>query len=388
MGAGQSERLVAIGLMSGTSMDGIDAALIETDGRDFVQPRGFFSQPYDEPMRARLRAAIAAALDMERPAAHAQIDAVARDLTLAHAAAVKALLAQTGVAAADVALVGFHGQTIAHRPDRRWTWQIGDGGLLARETGIACVHDFRSADVASGGQGAPLAPAYHRALVSGFRSEGPVAVLNLGGVGNITWFTGEEWTTSAEADKWATSAEADKWGSFDTGPGNALIDDWVRAATGASHDADGALAASGKVDTSVLAALAGNAWFALPPPKSLDRNAFDPAPARALAAADGAATLTAFTAQSIALALRHVPVTPQRLLVCGGGRHNPTLMAMIADRTGVPTEPVESAGWNGDALEAEAFAYLGVRSLRGLPISFPQTTGVCTPMTGGAISRP
>ncbi len=379
MSGGASESLLAVGLMSGTSMDGIDAALIATDGHDAVAPRAFHSIAYDEPMRARLRAAIDAALTMERPAPHAEIEAVARDLTLAHAVAVRELLAQAGVAARDVALVGFHGQTIAHRPDRGWTWQIGDGGLLAAETGITVVHDFRSADVARGGEGAPLAPAYHRALVSGFRSEGPVAVLNLGGVGNITWFAGADW---------ATSAAADNWGSFDTGPGNALIDDWVRRRTGLSHDADGALAAVGRVDAGVLAALAGNGWFALPPPKSLDRNAFDPAPAAGLSLEDGAATLAAFTAESVALALRHVPVRPRRLLVCGGGRHNPTLMAMIAAHTGVATQPVEAAGWNGDALEAEAFAYLGVRALRGLPISFPQTTGVDVPLTGGVVTRP
>lgn len=370
MSSGASESLLAVGLMSGTSMDGIDAALIATDGHDSVTPLAFHSVAYDEPMRARLRAAIDAALAMDRPALHADIDAVARDLTLAHAAAVRELLAQAGVVARDVALVGFHGQTIAHRPDRRWTWQIGDGALLARETGITVVHDFRSADVARGGQGAPLAPAYHRALVSGFRAEGPVALLNLGGVGNITWFAG------------------DNWGSFDTGPGNALIDDWVRRRAGLSHDADGALAAAGSVDAAALAALAGNGWFALPPPKSLDRNAFDPAPVAQLGLEDGAATLAAFTAESVALALRHLPLRPLRLLVCGGGRHNPTLMAMIAAHTGVPTQPVEAAGWNGDALEAEAFAYLGVRALRGLPISFPQTTGVDVPLTGGVVARP
>ena len=369
MSTGASESLLAVGLMSGTSMDGIDAALIRTDGHDLVEPLAFHSTAYDEPMRARLRAAIAAALTMERPAPHAQIDAVARDQTLAHAAAVRELLAQAGVAAADVALVGFHGQTIAHRPDRRWTWQIGDGALLARETGITVVHDFRSADVASGGQGAPLAPAYHRALVSGFRAEGPVAVLNLGGVGNITWFAGEN------------------WGSFDTGPANALIDDWVRAEAGLSHDAGGALAASGSVHERVVAAMADLPWFDLAPPKSLDRHDFSLGAARGLSLADGAATLTAFTAETVALALRHVPERPLRLLVCGGGRHNATLMAMLAARTGVQTLPVEAAGWNGDALEAEAFAYLGVRTLAGLPISFPQTTGVAAAMPGGVISR-
>lgn len=363
-----SEILLAVGLMSGTSMDGIDAALIRTDGEDLVEPLAFHSTGYDEPMRARLREAISIALTMPRPAPQPIIDAVARDLTLAHAKAVKALLKTAGVGVGEVDLIGFHGQTIAHRPDRGWTWQIGDGALLARETGIATVHDFRSADVASGGQGAPLAPVYHRALVSQFRAEGPVAVLNLGGVGNITWFAG------------------DRWGSFDTGPANALIDDWVREQAGLSHDAGGTLAASGQVHEPAVAAMAALPWFDLAPPKSLDRHDFSLTPARGLSLADGAATLTAFTAETVRLALKHVGQTPLRLLVCGGGRHNAALMAMIAARTQVPTCPVEDAGWNGDALEAEAFAYLAVRSHKRLPISFPQTTGCAAPMTGGVLT--
>ncbi len=218
--------MLALGLMSGTSMDGIDAALIDTDGEAAVRRIAFATTPYDEPFRARLRAALAAALALDRPGPHETIDAVAEELTVRHAAAVMALLADAGIAAADVAVVGFHGQTVAHRPDRGWTWQIGDGARLAELTGIATVSDFRSADVAAGGQGAPLAPGYHRALVAALGPE-PVAVLNLGGVGNITWFG-------------SGSSDERSWGSFDTGPGNALIDDWVRAETGRSHDDGGA----------------------------------------------------------------------------------------------------------------------------------------------------
>lgn len=357
--------VLAVGLMSGTSMDGIDAALIRTDGESVVERLAFTGVSYEEPFRAELRAAMVAALGLNEPGSHATIDGVARELTLRHAAAVSAVLAEAGTAASEVALIGFHGQTVAHRPERGWTWQIGDAGLLAQLTGIAVVSDFRSADVAAGGQGAPLAPAYHGALVAPLLSDGPVAVLNLGGVGNITWFGGDD------------------WGSFDTGPGNALIDDWVRAEDGLSHDAGGAIAGTGHVHDDVLTNMLDLDWFDAPPPKSLDRADFSTGPVRGLSLADGAATLTAFTAATVAEALRHVPVRPRRLLVTGGGRHNATLMRMLAERTGVPALPVEAVGWDGDALEAEAFGYLAVRSLRGLAISYPQTTGVQKAITGG-----
>ena len=360
--------MLAIGLMSGTSMDGIDAALIETDGEALNRRIGFHFVPYDAAMRDRLRAAAVLAQGVERPGPDAMIDAVARDLTLAHAGAVAALLVATGTPAGAVGVIGFHGQTVAHRPERGWTWQIGDGALLARATGIRTVSDFRSADVAGGGQGAPLAPGYHRALAVGL--ERPLGVLNLGGVGNLTWFG------------------ADSWLSFDTGPGNAPIDDWVRAATGATHDEGGALAATGTVHADVLDTMLDNPWFDTAPPKSLDRDAWDVQAVRGLSPADGAATLTAFTAATVALALRHVPQPPRRLLVTGGGRHNPALMCMLAERTRVPAEPVEAVGWQGDELEAQAFAWLAVRVLAGKPTSWPETTGVPVPTGGGTISQP
>ena len=366
--------MLAIGLMSGTSMDGIDAALIDTDGEAAVRRVGFHFAPYDDAMRARLRGACAAALAMARPGPHGGIEAATTALTDAHADAVTALLAATGTAAAAVGVVGFHGQTVAHRPERGWTWQIGDGGRLARATGIRTVSDFRAADVAAGGEGAPLAPGYHRALARGL--ERPLGVLNLGGVGNLTWFGGGD------------GGDADAWGSFDTGPANAPIDDWVRAATGASHDAGGALAAAGTVHADVLDALLDNPWFDRAPPKSLDRDDFTAAAARGLSPADGAATLTAFTAATVTLALGHVPVRLERLLVTGGGRHNATLMRELAVRTGVRVEPVEAAGWHGDELEAQAFAWLAVRVLAGLPTSWPATTGVRAPVCGGRIDLP
>jgi anhydro-N-acetylmuramic acid kinase len=356
---------LAIGLMSGTSMDGIDAALIETDGEGIVTPFAFMFFPYEPDFRHRLRAATARALELHAPCRDALIDAVEQESTGLHAMAVHRLLAATQTRRDDVAVIGFHGQTVAHRPNRKWTWQIGDGATLKVATRIPVAFDFRSADVAAGGQGAPLAPGYHRA-----RSEAlgrPLGVLNLGGVGNLTWF-----------------ADDGRWGSFDTGPGNALIDDWVRTHTGRNYDEDGTVAASGMVHDNVLMTLADNPWFDAPPPKSLDRNAWDIGALRGLSPGDGAATLTAFTAETVRLALGHVPPIG-RLLVTGGGRLNPVLMAEIATRCGVACDPVESVGWNGDALEAEAFAWLAVRVLDGKVLSWPETTGVPMPMVGGRL---
>ena len=361
--------MLAIGLMSGTSLDGIDAALIETDGEGEVRPLAFRGEPYSDAAREQLAAATALALTFDRPRASPDIVAAGELIDRTHAFAVHKLLRDAGVAAADVAVIGYHGQTVAHRPDRGWTWQIGDGAVLARATGIAVVSDMRSADVAAGGQGAPLLPVYHAALTAGL--ERPVAVLNLGGVGNVT-FVGADGALVA----------------FDTGPANGLIDSWVEAETGARYDADGALAASGHVDEAVLTAMLDHPYFAAPPPKSLDRNDFTIQPARGLSAADGAATLTAFTAATVAEALDQLPARPKRLIVAGGGRHNPTLLRMIGERTGIAPEASDTLGWDGDAMEAEGFAYMAVRTLKGLPISFPGTTGVPHPLPGGRVDRP
>ncbi len=358
---------LVIGLMSGTSADAVDAALIETDGADHVRPLAFHERPYSPAERAIIRGAAKAALGMARPGPNAEIAAAERLLTLAHAEAVAAL---PGSEAAE--LIGFHGATVAHRPDgpAAWTWQIGDGALLARLTGRPVVFDFRSNDVAAGGQGAPLAPGYHRALARASGMRGPMGVLNLGGVGNITWFSD------------------DGWGAFDTGPANALLDDWVAAHGGGTHDADGALSGAGAVHADVLTAMCDLPWFDLPGPKSLDRDDFPLAPVRGLGVADGAATLAAFTAETVRLALATLPVRLERLVVTGGGRRNPTIMRMISARTGVPTMAVEDVGWRGDAMEAEAFAWLAVRHLYGAPLSWPETTGVSAPVSGGRLVRP
>lgn len=363
-----TERMLALGLMSGTSLDGIDAALIETDGEGHVRPVAFRGEGYSDAARAQLAAATVTALTYDRPRASPELAAAAELVTRTHALAVHKLLAQAGVTAADVRIVGFHGQTVAHRPDGGWTWQIGDGAALATATGIACVSDFRSADVAAGGQGAPLLPVYHRALVAGL--EKPVAVLNLGGVANVT-FVGHDGVLMA----------------FDTGPANGLVDSWMEAETGARFDADGALAGAGQVHPDVLDTMMDHPFFDQPGPKSLDRADFTIQPARGLSAADGAATLTAFTAASVAAGIDLLPERPVRLIVAGGGRRNPVMLRMIGERTGLVPEPSDALGWNGDAMEAEGFAYMAVRSMRGLPISFPGTTGVPAPMTGGVPNR-
>lgn len=360
--------MLAIGLMSGTSLDGIDAALIDTDGEGDTRLIAFRGEAYSDAARAELAAATALALTFDRPRASPPIVAAADLITRTHVLAVHKLLAQAERVAGDIGVIGFHGQTIAHRPDRGWTWQIGDGAALAKATGITTVSDMRSADVASGGQGAPLLPVYHAALVADLPK--PVAVLNLGGVGNITYIGGDGALVA-----------------FDTGPANGLIDSWVESEVGARFDAGGALAARGRVDEAVLTAMLDHPYFMAAPPKSLDRNDFTIQPARGLATADGAATLTAFTAATIAEAIDRLPTRPRRLLVVGGGRHNPTMLAMIAARTGLTPEPADAIGWNADSIEAEGWAYMAVRALKGLPISFPGTTGAPHPMTGGTIDR-
>lgn len=338
-------------------MDGIDAALIETDGHRVTHFGPWATYPYDDAFRDRLRGVLGGV---------GPVADVERELTERHAAAVEALIAEHAIDRAGIDLVGFHGHTILHRPKQRRTWQIGDGAALAARLGLPVVNDFRSADVAAGGQGAPLAPVYHAALAADLPK--PIAVLNLGGVGNATWI----------GDRGALLA-------FDTGPANAPIDDWVRRQTGALRDDGGALAGSGRVDAARVQAALAHPYIAAPPPKSLDREDFTWKLADGLSAADGAATLTAITTAMVGAARRHFPAPPLRWLVTGGGRHNQTLMASLRATLGVPVDPVEAVGWRGDALEAEAFAFMAVRHRLGLPISFPGTTGAPAPMTGGRL---
>jgi anhydro-N-acetylmuramic acid kinase len=352
------EEILALGLMSGTSIDGIDAALVRTDGRKLVEPGETFAVAYD----ASLREAIRRVLGGTGPVAE-----VERRLTEAHISAVHSLLDKAGLRPDEIAVIGFHGHTILHRPEERRTWQIGDSGLLAQATGIDVVADMRIADVAAGGQGAPLVPLYHAALAASH--DKPVAVLNIGGVANVTWL----------------GAGPDDILAFDTGPGGALLDEWAAKTLGAPYDEGGRLAAAGIVDESVLAQLMDNPYFDRAPPKSLDRIDFDGRPVDGLSAENGAATLAAFTCRAVALAPRHFPSPVGRWIVTGGGRHNPVIMSGLAATIGLPVDPVERLGWDGDALEAQAFAYLAVRSLRGLALTLPGTTGVPEPLAGGRL---
>lgn len=347
----------AIGLMSGTSLDGIDAALIRTDGRLRVETDVWLTEAYGEDLRADLRRALTSDDGLAE---------TERALTDAHEALVRKLISQAGLRIDQVDVVGFHGQTIRHDPARKLTHQLGDGARLARKLGIDVVNDFRSRDVAAGGEGAPFAPLYHAALAASL--DRPVAVLNLGGVANVTWIGPGDTPTLL---------------AFDTGPASAMVDDWVVARTGKRYDEGGAFARAGKVDAARLAALLDHPYFGLEPPKSLDRNDFSAAPVEGLSLEDGAATLTAFTVQSVKAAVKFLPAPPLRWLLTGGGRHNPAMCDGLSEALGMAVEPVEAVGWQGDALEAQAFAYLAVRSLKGLALSVPGTTRVPKPMTGG-----
>jgi anhydro-N-acetylmuramic acid kinase len=367
--------LKAIGLMSGTSLDGVDAALIESDGEAAVRlgPTGY--RRYSERERLLLRDALADAAALterhQRPGVLARAEAF---VTRVHAEAALELMRTYGVAPPDVAVVGFHGQTVLHKPEARLTVQIGDGPALARQLGVTVAHDFRGADVEAGGQGAPLVPAFHRAIVQTLDRPKPVAVLNVGGVANLTYVDGD-------ADPIAC----------DTGPGNALIDDFMRSHTGKPLDRDGEEAAAGAVDEAYVAHVLERPFFAAPPPKSLDRNdfAFAGAGLPTFSVPDGAATLTALTAAAVARVVPHLPRPPRSWIVAGGGAHNPTLLRMLRQRLAPATvETAGDVGWSADALEAQAFAYLAVRVLKGLPITFPGTTGVTRPLPGGLVARP
>jgi len=371
----ESGDLTAIGLMSGTSMDGIDAAIVTGDGThiSWLGPTKY--QPYSRMQVTRIQMVVSQALKEGRKFADStEYLSARRDYTLAHANAVIRMLAEYDLSPAGIDLLGFHGQTILHRPDEGWTWQMGDGQLLANETGIAVVDDFRSADVAAGGQGAPFAPLYHQALIEndGVSQESyPVAILNIGGISNVTWMDGTGTILG-----------------FDTGPGNAQLNDWIKRFYGKPYDEDGRKAASGTVRADIVREVMQNPYFSAPYPKSLDRSDFDLGAVEGLDAADGAATLSAITAQSIISGLEQLPNFPRSIFVCGGGRHNTHIMNMLSDQANLTVKPVEALDWRGDYLEAECFAHLAIRSVKGLPLSLPSITGASEEVTGGVLYKP
>ncbi len=360
----ENESFWALGLMSGTSLDGIDAALIQTDGEEIQAFGPWLTLPYENSFKVRLREAVHGRGDML---------AAEHDLTLQHAEAVRQLLAQAKLTKKDVRVVGFHGQTVAHRPQEHLTWQIGDGSLLAEKCGIDVVCDFRRRDVAAGGEGAPLVPLYHAALAR--QMEMPIAVLNIGGIANVTWIGRSE---NSGHDLLDLDIIA-----LDTGPGNVMINEWALKATGVDCDTDGKLALAGTVNEAVVKTLMQNPYFAKMPPKSLDRNHFNYDALEGLSKEDGAATLTEFMAATVEKAVEYFPAPAKQWFVTGGGRHNPAVMQALKKRL-PQVYAVESLGWTGDALEAQAFGFLAVRSLKGLALSLPTTTGAARAVTGGA----
>jgi anhydro-N-acetylmuramic acid kinase len=361
--------------MSGTSLDGVDAALIETDGESIASFGRVEYRPYRDHERALLRQALADAVTLTDRNSRPGVLAEAEELTTRlHAETVEELMLRASLRPSDVAVVGFHGQTVIHKPHERLTVQIGDGAALARRLGIPVAYDFRQADIATGGQGAPLVPVFHRAIVDTVERPHPVAVLNIGGVANVTFVDGGPDPIAC-----------------DTGPGNALIDDFMRSRTGAPYDDNGDVAATGKPDGEFIARVLSNPFFDAPPPKSLDRNAFAFAnlDLADYSVADGAATLSGLTVEAVARVVRHLPRAPRAWIVGGGGARNGTLMKMLAYRLAPATvETADHAGFSADALEAQAFAYLAVRSMRGLPITFPTTSGAPRPLPGGVVAKP
>lgn len=371
----------ALGLMSGTSLDGVDAALLQTDGIEIGAFGPGLERPYASGDTDLIQTITNNWQQFHMPTDEgrkSERDLAAQDVERLHALAVSDLLSGTSIAPD---LIGFHGQTIAHDPAAGWTWQLGDGATLARVLNRAVVWDFRTDDMQAGGEGAPLAPFYHWALARHIGATEPVAFLNIGGVANVTWV---DPAAAAPEDDGALLA-------FDTGTGNALLNDWMMRKTQTPFDRDGATAGAGQVDHMTLhSSNAAKAYFGRKPPKSLDRNTFAAVlqSVEGLSVEDGAATLTAFTVEGVAEAVKWMPSPPTRWLVCGGGRRNATVMDMLTKRLDTPVEPVEAAGLDGDMLEAQAFAYLAVRVARGLPTSAPGTTGCAQPVCGGRISRP
>ncbi len=368
--------LTAIGLMSGTSMDGIDAALLHTDGENIIHRGPSLYVPYDDDLRGRWKRALQTAKAVvergDRPGDLADDERV---LTLCHAAVIRSFLARHDLKPGEIDLIGFHGQTVLHRPDAGVTVQIGDGALLASETGIDVVYDMRANDMVHGGQGAPLIPVYHAALSAnlpdGFAA--PVVFVNIGGISNLT-YVGADGVLSA----------------FDSGPGNMLIDQWVEAHTGRTYDRNGETASRGVVVADLARRYLSSAFFSGNIRRSLDRGDFLPPEKGEVSLEDGARTLAHVTAASIVKLADHLPQPPKTYVVCGGGRLNPVIMREFADLAagkGARVVSAEAAGFDGGAMEAEAWAYLAVRSVNGLPLTFPGTTGVSAAVTGGVIAR-
>jgi anhydro-N-acetylmuramic acid kinase len=365
-----------LGFMTGTSLDAVDMAVLETDGEAIFAFGPAGERKLSEPVRNLALEATRAALAWPPGAAEPEVFVrLSRAAAEEHLAAAAPFLAAHGLKWSDIDLIGMHGQTVLHErpqggvPGR--SIQLGDGDWLAARTGVPVAFDFRADDMAAGGEGAPLVPVYHQARARASGLPPPLAVLNLGGVANLT-FCGEH----------------DRLFAFDTGPANGMLDLLVQERGAGRYDDGGRYASVGQVNETALATLLAHPYFQAPAPKSLDRHTFPLDPLARLELEDAAATLVAFTAEGVGLGFELIGETPREVVVCGGGRHNPEIMKALNARLPAPVVPAEAHGWRGDSIEAEAFAYLAARTARGLPISFPETTGVPAPMCGGRIARP
>lgn len=354
----------AIGLMSGTAMDGIDAALIETDGYNYIKHIGAVYEPHDPKFKSKLKSC----LNRSDRKSH-DILAIEKQFTLAQIPVINKLINKLSLNKQDIDLIGFHGQTIHHNPDAGETIQLGDGKLLAKETGTDVVYDFRTNDMKNKGQGAPLIPVYHRALIQNSELNLPIVILNLGGVSNITWMLDHELI------------------GFDPGPANALIDDWIKKHTNKPYDEDGKIASQGCVDNAIIDTFMTLNYFNKPYPKSLDRNEFANISVDHLSLEDGATTLTEMTCLSIKNGIDICPSPPTAIYATGGGRLNKYMMKRLKEITSISVHNVDELSWDGDALEAEGFAYMAVRKILNEPISYPSTTGCKTPTVGGALAK-
>ena len=365
---------LAIGLMSGTSLDGIDAAFVRSDG-EIVKPWGEpYHMSYNAEQKEQLKAGLLEAKKEAKPStSNSLINKLELELTDLHAQAVFNILEQNGLNNNDIDVIGFHGQTLLHGPDEGWTWQIGDGELLAKKLEIPVVNDLRRYDVEHGGQGAPMVPVYHQSIVKEKAKGFPVALINIGGVANITWIGGPDVSDLV---------------AFDTGPGNAMLDDFIRKNSEYTCDIDGTISAKGKINKTLVNDWMKNRYFSELPPKSLDRNDFNVCEVDSLSLEDGAATLCSFTVASIKAGSIICPAKAKHWYVCGGGAHNPTIMKMLKKELKGEVSSVNTLGIDGDFVEAEAFAYMAIRRLYNLPITFPGTTGISTPSTGGIINNP
>jgi anhydro-N-acetylmuramic acid kinase len=363
----------AIGLMSGTSMDGIDLALLKSDGKALLEFGPTLAIDYPPDIRRRIEQGLVEATEIEqreqRPGTLFQLE---QDLTNLHATAVSRFMSINRLKSADIDLLGFHGQTVLHRPTQALTVQLGDGPALAEQTGIDVVHDMRAADMTAGGQGAPLVPVFHRALAGRLDCEGPICFVNIGGISNITYVDGDTLI------------------AFDCGPGNALIDQWVQTKAGIPYDQGGHIASEGGVVRSIVDRYLKAPFFDLPGPKSLDRGDFPPLDPTVADLSDGARSLAQVTAGGIYRSVDHLPKKPRIWIICGGGRLNSVIVRDLQQLTvadGAEIRISDEIGLQGDMLEAQAFAYLAVRSINGLPLSFPATTGCRQATSGGLLAR-